>query len=109
MKKLNELINQANIELDEVMPKFLDKMLEIQNILKDNKKGNPIVIGSKEDNLIMDTRDMWLDMSLAWPLIKFRDPDMFYNINDFFFDEQPPMGLKQDACRKVVESISKRD
>jgi hypothetical protein len=107
MNKLNKLLNQANLELDKIMPEFLGKLQKVKELIAKNDKDNPIVVGSEEDTLFCECYNFWLDMALAYPLIKFRDPKLFYNINDLFFGEQPPMEDIKPLCCKAVKSIKK--
>lgn len=92
MEKLNKSIRQANRELDRVMHEFLEKFKKVQELVAKNSKDNPVVIGTPEDKLFRECYNQWLDMILAYPLIKFREPKLFYDINDLFFGDQPPVG-----------------
>jgi hypothetical protein len=104
MNKLNESINQASLELDKVMPKFLEKYEEVKKILSKNCTKNPVKINSKDDKFICDTADEWFDLCLAWPLIHYRNPELFFYINELFCSEQPPMFLVAESCKKILES-----
>ena len=105
MNKLNELLNQANLELDKIMPEFLGKLQKVKELLEKNGKDSPIVIDSEADKLYCECYHMWLDMALAYPLIKFRDPKMFYDTNDLLFGEQPPMEEVKELTRKAVKAL----
>ncbi len=97
-------MNQANQELDKIMPQFMGKFDIALNIFEKNSKDNPTGYTKELDLFMRNLIDEWLDMALIWPLIHSRQPELFYDINHMLLGEQPPMSVVKESCKKAVES-----
>ena len=89
MNKLLSSFTKMEIELSRVMGDFYGRMEYISKVLKGNSRKNPISTGDAK--FIDETINIWLGLAPLYPFIKCQDEKIFFAVNQYFFNEQPPV------------------